>query len=390
MSAQTPFRSFFMAGFECSTHCRADGHRLDLVASTRHDEHAESDFRQIGGLGLRCARDGVRWHLIERSPGHYDWTSFLHMLRAARQADMQVMWDLCHYGWPDDLDIWSAAFVDRFARFCSAAARVAVEESGGVPQIFCPVNEISYWAWAGGEVARLNPLAEGRGAELKRQLVRASIEGMQAIHAVDRRARFIFAEPAIHVVSGSTSPDDQRAAENYRLAQFEAYDMLAGLRAPELGGKPEFLDIVGVNFYPDNQWYLGGSTIPLGHHAYRPLRLILEEFHRRYGRPILITETGAENSAKASWLHYVCGETQRAIASGTPVLGICLYPILDYPGWNDGRPCNVGLLTEVGDDGRRQVCPDLLPELRVQQKLLEPWSEPPGAEPDPRFAEIEK
>ena len=61
--------------------------------------------------GIRTVRDGLRWHLIETAPGRYDWSSFLPMLRAARDTGTQVIWDLAHYGWPDDLDIWSPAFV---------------------------------------------------------------------------------------------------------------------------------------------------------------------------------------------------------------------------------------------------------------------------------------
>ena len=41
------------------------------------------------------------------------------MLEAARDEGVQVIWDLCHYGWPDDLDIFSPQFVERFARFCA-------------------------------------------------------------------------------------------------------------------------------------------------------------------------------------------------------------------------------------------------------------------------------
>src|SRR3954464_10566136 len=62
-------------------------------------------------------------------------------------ASVQVVWDLCHYGWPDDIDIWAPAFVERFAAFAAAAARVVREETDAVP-FYSPVNEISYWAWA--------------------------------------------------------------------------------------------------------------------------------------------------------------------------------------------------------------------------------------------------
>src|SRR5215216_163440 len=139
--AGSPFESFVMAGFECSSHRRRDGQRLDLLRATGHDSWARSDYHHVAGLGLRAARDGVRWHIIESRSGHYDWSSFLPMLDATRAAGVEVIWDLCHYGWPDDLDIWSAEFVERFADFAAAVAAVIRRETDGV-QFYCPVNEM--------------------------------------------------------------------------------------------------------------------------------------------------------------------------------------------------------------------------------------------------------
>lgn len=365
------FSSFFLAGFECSSQRRADGRRLDLLAATGHDRTAPEDYRQLAGHGIRAARDGLRWHLIEASPGRYDWSSFLPMLRAARDGGTQVAWDLCHYGWPDGLDIWSPAFVGRFARFAAAAARVVRDETAGAP-IYCPVNEISYWAWAGGDVGRFNPGSHGRGYELKCQLVRASIAAIEAIRAVDPRARFITAEPLIHVSPGA-DPKLVQAAETSRLTQFEAFDMLVGAREPGLGGHPSLLDVVGVNYYPENQWYYGGSTLPMGHHAYRPLSDMLAEAQARYGRPLLVAETGAEGSGRAAWLHYVCAEVRAVMDLGVPVEGVTCYPILEYPGWDDERACPAGLLSEPDAAGRRTACAPVAQELRRQQAAFADW-----------------
>src|SRR6185437_11094505 len=144
------FKSFWMGGFECSTHRLPRrkamkgfaGQRLDLIASTRHDEFALQDYQRLQSVGIRTARDGVRWHLIEKSPWRYDFSSLVPMLRAARETRTQVIWDLFHYGWPDGLNIWSAAFVERFARFARATAGVIREETGE-PIYVTPVNEIS-------------------------------------------------------------------------------------------------------------------------------------------------------------------------------------------------------------------------------------------------------
>jgi hypothetical protein len=90
-STDALFKSFFIGGFECSMHRRRDGKRLDLIAATGHDVNAKADYRILAEHGIRTVRDGLRWHLIETAPGRYDWSSFLPMLRAACDADTQVI-----------------------------------------------------------------------------------------------------------------------------------------------------------------------------------------------------------------------------------------------------------------------------------------------------------
>lgn len=372
-SARQPglFHSFLMGGFESSSHRREDGRQLDLIAATRHDERALDDYRLLQAHGIGTVRDALRWHLIEAEPGRYDWSSFLPMLRAARQAGVQVIWDLCHYGVPHDLDIWSPHFLDRFAMFSAAAARIIRAEGDGEAPFYCPVNEISYWAWAGGDHGRMHPLAFGRGPALKRQLARAAIIAVEAVRSVDPRARFVTAEPLIHVTAPSDAPEDAKmGAAEHRLAQFEACDMIAGRLAPELGGSEAHLDIVGVNFYPDNQLFRAGDTIPFGHHFFRPLGDLLADVHARYGRPVLLAETGAEGGNGAGWLRYVGGEVRAARRAGIPVEGICLYPVMDYPGWKDDRHCRCGLIRSGGDWRDRAVDEALLDQLAEEWMLL--------------------
>jgi beta-glucosidase/6-phospho-beta-glucosidase/beta-galactosidase len=351
------FDSFFMAGFECSTQRWRNGRRLDLLAATAHDRLAAQDYRQVAELGLRTARDGLRWHLIEQASGHYDWSSFLPMLRAARTEGVQVIWDLCHYGWPPEINSWGSKFVDAFARFATASARIVREETDTVP-FFSIINEISYWAWA-GNCGLFHPLSRGRGNKIKRQLVRAAIAGIEAVRAVEPRARFVQVDPIINVVGGG-----------YNELQFAAWDMLTGRLEPELGGKPEYLDLVGVNYYCDNQWRHRGSTIPLGHHLYKPLSDLLAEVHARYARPMVLAETGAEGSGRAAWLFYVADEIRTALATGVPMEGVCLYPVLDYPGWDDDRHCAVGLFGNADSVGRRLLHAPFAEELKRQQSIL--------------------
>jgi beta-glucosidase/6-phospho-beta-glucosidase/beta-galactosidase len=365
------FRSFFLAGFECSTQKLRNGTRRDLIAATRHDRFCEADYVRLREVGIAAARDGVRWHLIEREPWRYDFSSLLPMLQAARKTGMQIIWDVFHYGWPDDLDLFSAEFIERFEKFAQETACFIASETEGAPY-FSVTNELSFFSWAAGDYGILNPFVCGRGDELKAHLVRATLIAIEAIRAVAPRARFVQVDPIINVVTGGqTTQVERQAAAAHNRAQFDAWDMLAGKLRPELGGAREYLDIVGANYYVHNQWVLGGEFIERSDRRYRPLHEMLSDLYRRYQRPIFIAETGIEDERRASWLRYICDEVEEALYRGVPVEGICLYPILNYPGWDDERRCHTGLWDYCDENGCREMHRPFAEELARQQVRME-------------------
>ena len=119
-----------------------------------------------------------------------------------------------------------------------------------------PVNEMSYLAWAGGHVRCLFPFCAARGVELKAQLVRATIEAIEAIREVSPGARFLQPEPLMTLVPAPEHPLTWRRVESDNLLQYQAWDMLSGRVWPSLGGHP------------------------------------------RYQRPMIVSETGAEGRAR--------------------------------------------------------------------------------------------
>ncbi len=363
------FKSFIMGGFECSTHRLPGGKRLDLIRSTRHDELAASDYRLLQRHGILTARDGLRWHLIERSPGLYEFSSSTGMLKAARDTRMQVIWDLWHYGWPDDLDIFSAAFVARFTAFAREAAK-HISDYDSAPLI-SPINEISFFSWAGGEGGIFNPFAKHRGNEMKRQLVRATIEAVTAMRDVNPGIRFFQIDPIINVVPRSQREEDVRNAEAYRRSQFEAWDMITGRVQPELGGRSEMIDVIGVNYYIHNQFVWQGQMIVPSDPRYRHVSVMLKEVYERYQRPIFIAETGIEDDTRPAWLRYICKEVLTAMSDGVPVEGVCIYPIVNHPGWDDDRHCYNGMFDYADDTGHREVFAPLAEEVARQAANVE-------------------
>jgi beta-glucosidase/6-phospho-beta-glucosidase/beta-galactosidase len=370
----SPFDSFFMAGFECSSHRRRDGVRLDLIRATAHDKHALADYRRCAELGFTTVRDGLRWHLVEKPGGAYDWSSWLPMLEAAEQAGVQVIWDLFHYGSPDHVDQAAPDFPERFTDFALAAIDLQQSVSKR-PPLVCPLNEINFISWAVevGYFPRVGPKKIGW---FKRQLIRTTIAASSAIRRQWPNAVIVGAEPLIHVAPHDQRRTTLRAAEQNRQGMFEAYDWITGKAEPELGGDPSLIDLVGLNFYPHNQWYWKGPTIPMGHHEYRPLADMLIEMAERYGKPLFLSETGAEGSGRPSWLHYVASEVRDAIGRGADIRGICWYPITAYPGWDNSRHAEAGLFSTVTADGLRNVDEGLLAEFEAQRAIFAGMSRP--------------
>jgi beta-glucosidase/6-phospho-beta-glucosidase/beta-galactosidase len=345
------FRSFWMAGFESASQRLCSGRRIDMLAVTQHDRQAEADYGLVAARGIRAVRDAVRWPLVDRG-GQYDMSSLAPMLAAARALGVQVVWGLCHYGWPEDVDLLRPEFVDRFARYCRAVAQVVRDESDEVP-FYTPVNEISFLAWATGAARFIYPCRPRKAPAIKAQLVRAAIAACEAIWDVDPRARIVHTDPAIQVIAPQNRPGLEKRARIYHEAQFEALDMLAGRREPELGGNPRYVDIIGLNYYHDNHWEVGRKAISWEQRAsgedprWLPLHRLLEAFHCRYQRPIFLAETSHFGNGRAAWLRMVAGEVRRAREIGVPVHGICIYPIIDRPDWANHRRWHHSGLWEV-------------------------------------------
>ena len=363
------FKSFFMAGFECSTHRRRDGRRLDMVAASGHDRFAAADYARCTALDIHAVRDGVRWHLGERTTGTIRVKHEAARVRAARDAGVQVVWDLWHYGQPDDLDLLDPSFPGRLARWARAFAELVASETDDVP-LYCPVNEISFVSWGAGDVAYLDPFRRGKGAHVKRQLARAAIEASDAVRSVDPRARLCHVDPVIHVAAAPERPHEAEHAAAYTECMFEAWDLIAGAQEPWLGGSPEYLDVIGVNFYSRNQWVHDGPPIPPESPLYRPLDAILADVWARYRRPLFVAETGIEFDGRPAWLARVGAAVRRALAAGVPVEGLCWYPIVNHPGWDDERHLQCGLWDYADPCGHRPAYEPLLDELRRQQRLF--------------------
>jgi beta-glucosidase/6-phospho-beta-glucosidase/beta-galactosidase len=378
------FPTFFMAGFECSTFVWKDKQRKDFVALTGHDRELESDYKRLSELGIGVVREAVRWPLVDQGQGRYDWSTVDPFLEALRRHNLSPIWDLCHYGFPDDFDPFDPAHQERYVNYCRAAAEYLIAGTEG-PHYFTPLNEITFFSAACTDMGWMYPFAKGKYAEMKRTLCAMAIRAVQAIREVDPGARMVHVDPIVHAVPPDDRPDlaDEAWQHAYEEA-YEAWDMLAGKRHPELGGAPEILDVVGVNVYHFSQAQMNEdkSREVLGPRDPRrkPLGELLQFAWERYHRPIIIGETSGYQDKRAEWLTMTMEESLRALNSGVDLQGVCLYPCVDIPDWNSGEMAQIGIYDLKDTEACERVpCDAYIEELHRWQQILD---HPQHVEPD--------
>jgi beta-glucosidase/6-phospho-beta-glucosidase/beta-galactosidase len=386
------FPTFFLSGFECSTFLWRDQGRRDLVAETQHRECAEEDYARLRSLGIAVAREGIPWPLVELGE-FFDFSPIEPFIEAMNKNQILPIWDLCHYGYPETTDPFADDFAERFARYCHAAAEYAVKRVRG-PHFFTPINEITFYAYCGGEWGWVAPYGNTREQRyrLRLELCRAAIAGAKTIRAVDPDARIVNIDPLVQVVAPRDRPDLEMAARQETYDDtYLAWDVLGGLRHPELGGSPEILDIVGVNNYAFGQMEYREqgphAALPPDDDRIVPLCDLLRLVWQRYGRPMIIGETSGLGEGRPYWLKDVMEESLAAVAEGMDMHGICLFPAVDMPNWHTGEWLHNGICDLVPDEqGNLKRVPHepTVRELRRWQRILnrvtaldeDPFSDP--------------
>lgn len=205
-------------------------------------------------------------------------------LRAAHHAGVQAIWDLSHYHRNHD--------PARCARIVAEAAHAIT----GTQRLWlCPVNEPS-----------LYPL----------------IAGMPQDQAVDMAITMARVARDHHPRVGILTNDPITGIGE---RQFAATDAIVSAVD---------VDVVGVNYYP--------------HTARTVLSKVLVKTWRRYGKPVMVSETSWHDGHpvhhrrhpgfhKGHWLRHVLDEVALAQARGVPIAGVCWYPIVDCPPWHTPR-----------------------------------------------------
>lgn len=359
-----PFKTFFIGGYECADMINNRGNRVDLLSETFHDTRAEEDYAALSAAGIATVREGIRWSVVEKKPHQYDFSEVKSRITAAQKHGIQQLWDVCHFGYPDGLMPSHPQFAERFVGVCKAFVEL-YRSCTTDPLIITPINEISFISWLGGDVRGTVPFAINSSFDVKYFLCRAAIKGIEAIKALDPTARILMVEPLIrvHPQKGKTASKHIR---QFNEGQFQAMDMITGRMCPELGGRPDYMDIAGFNYYYNNQWEHCGATIGwCKEHRRTCFSDILKDAYHRYGKPVILSETGHFKEDRGKWMEQITNDCIKAMKKGVDLRGICIYPVLDRPDWDEKHNIECGIWGYDTVTGERSVEQDYL--MRVQQ-----------------------
>jgi beta-glucosidase/6-phospho-beta-glucosidase/beta-galactosidase len=336
----TMFKSFWMGGYECTDQLNHYGNRVDLLSLTGHIEHIVRDYKLLSEVNISTVREGIRWSIVEKRPYEYDFSTVAYMISVGKEQNIQQIWDICHFGYPDDLSPLHPHFERRFVALCEAFVKFyrAIIPDG--PLLVTPINEVGFISWLGGDHASTTPYCRRMGWDVKYSLIRAYIHGIKSMKAIDSNLYILSTEPIVNIVPplNASLLEIQIAHEQHEI-QYQALDMLTGKICPELGGHPELIDYMGFNFYYNNQWisnlfdFLPWANLELDP-RWRGLSSLLLEAYNRYGQPIVLAETSHSGEHRPNWLELITKECIKAIDLGVPLKGICLYPIIDRPDWD--------------------------------------------------------
>lgn len=329
-----------MGGYECSDQLNCFGERANLLETSGHLALLDSDYKDLSQFSIKTVREGIRWSRVEKKPYVYDWSTVIFMFEKAKVNNIQQVWDICHFGYPDDLTPLHPMFTRRFVALCRAFVILYRQYFPTEILVVTPINEVSFISWLGGEKKGTSPYCNGQGWDVKYNLMKAYIAAIAAMKEVDASIRILTTEPLINVIaSENATPETKEYTERKNESQYQSLEILSGNMCPELGGKPEYLDILGFNYYFNNQWIADDPTClnwrerPYDK-GWKSLAYLLINCYKRYGKAIVLAETSHAGEFRPEWMAGIGEECSLVLQQGVPLWGVCIYPIIDRTDWD--------------------------------------------------------
>ena len=330
------------------------------------------DVAALKKLGVSHFRFGVEWARIEPKPGVINEEALARYVRMARQvraAGIEPVITLWHFTFPDWLYDTKAK---RRSNFLHPDVKEAwrrhvtrvVRAMGPTVRIYVPQNEPNgalQLGWIAGHWPPgllLNPFGY-------KKAMRVAADMFRDAAAIVREER-----PGAVIMGIYSLPDWRRnfrqdpTALVYNIVQRQNFDHLDMV--------VDTMDIIGVNYYyaqdaslirflsrghgevSSRYTQLGWEIVPEG------LYNVLTEVHRRYNKPIVISENGLGTQSEQKRIRYTrehIAQMRRAMHDGVDVRGYFAWTLVDNYEWKEGWHGQFGLFSVDPDTKDRILEP---------------------------------
>lgn len=338
---------------------------IDEYELTQHYEQFATDLQLAQDVGAEMLRWGVPWYRVAPEPGKWDWAWVDSVMARFGELELRPIVDLLHYGTP----LWlEGQFTHRdYPNHVTEFAQRFAERYGDVATDYTPVNEPMIHALFSGQYAYWPPYLSGSSGlvSVATALARGFSMSQRAIaDTLGNRATFVHVDAGVRYTGDVWSPEHRDEVARLREQSYLVEDLVTGavreghplLGMLRAGGVTDDQfdwftansvapDVMGVNYYPRQSTevfetgirHTGGFADP------RPsqdagtdgLREVLHCYAKRYGAPVMLTETAVTGSVqeRIRWMDESVETLLNLRAEGMRVVGYTWWPLFDMYEW---------------------------------------------------------
>ena len=329
----------------------------------------EKDLATLKKLGVTHYRFGIEWGRVEPKPGVFNEAAiaqYASMARRLRANGIEPIVTLWHFTFPDWLydpkakDKSNFLHPDVETAWRGFVEKVTVALAPHV-RVFVPQNEPNgdlYISYFGGHWPPGLLLTPGALKQASRVAVRMYRDAADIIHRNRPDA----------LVMGIYSIPNWRRSFLQDPTGF-VYNMMQRQNWDHLDQVADVTDIIGVNYYysqdasalrfiyrphgeltsdyTQNGWEIDAE----GFHS------TLMEVHKRYGKPIVVSENGIGTQSEQKKIRYFrehLNQLRRAMNDGVDIRGYFPWTLTDNYEWAEGYAANFGL-SRLAPGGRSLI-----------------------------------
>ena len=334
-------------------------------AAGHYNRYAE-DFSLAKNIGLNSMRISIEWARIEPSDGVWDMKAVEHyrtVLKEMKQNNLVRMVTLHHYTLPQWIaqkkGFHNKKNIKFFKRYCSFIA----EQLGDEIDLWITINEPEVFTLMSSLVGIWPPFKKNpwQAWKLFNNLALAHKQAYKAIKQVRPKAQISVAKNNVYSIPFKNNWLDKTLVtfNNW----FGNYWFLNKIE--------DELDFIGLNYYFYHSLHLSWSGVSrenlkapksnMGWRTYpKGIYYLALDLHKRYDRPIYITENGIANASDPMRQDFIREHLfwiSHANNHGADIRGYFYWSLTDTYEWSDGFDPKFGLIEVNFETQKRTIRP---------------------------------